>query len=216
MDIATDQVKLPPSGTAASIPPDVVSALLREPVRSAYLQPDGLRDDAPEPFRGPACDRVVDGPQLVSALDDSGMLWAGPHDGSDEFAAFFGVKKEWVPAKQHWLLRAILDRRARNARERQVWPQGPGPPHGSQLCELGPSSGRPISRSISIASGLLRSVPGRASSLSAAAACSAAWTPSTSTPGSRCWRWSAPAPRPAPSTATSGTSSGSSASGWAT
>ena len=88
------------------------------------------------PFTGRVCNRVrpAEFGRFVRALDEAGMLVVvreslGPR------AGFFCVRKEWSEERQLWLLRLILDRRPRNAEERQI-ALDERTPHGSLLCEV--------------------------------------------------------------------------------
>ena len=83
------------------------------------------------PFRGRTCDKVL-GHQLgpsVRELDKRGMLFADRDKGALKFG-FFCVRKEWDEERKVWVLRLVLDRRPRNAAERQVRPRDDAFPQG--------------------------------------------------------------------------------------
>ena len=74
-------------------------------------------------------------PKFLAALDAAGML-AAFRATRGAPGAFFAVRKEWCSERQVWIQRLVLDRRPRNAEERQLSPAEDTVPHGSAFIEL--------------------------------------------------------------------------------
>ena len=71
----------------------------------------------------------------MRALDRAGML-AAVRAPLGRRSAFFAVRKQWDPGRRVWMLRLILDRRARNAEEARVEPEEDIVPHGACFLEM--------------------------------------------------------------------------------
>ena len=63
------------------------------------------------------------------------MLFADRDKGALKFG-FFCVRKEWDEERKVWVLRLVLDRRPRNAAERQVRPRDDALPHGTCFLDV--------------------------------------------------------------------------------
>ena len=107
--------------------------------RDAFVDPSTLESDpaatpseagrSPEPPLR-ACDRVprAELHRFLYELDQRGMLHATRSVESDK-CGFFGVRKCYDAERGTWVLRLVLDRRPRNARERLVRPPEDTLPH---------------------------------------------------------------------------------------
>ena len=103
---------------------------------AAGLGPAGYAAPSPPVVR--ACSRLLpeELPRALEALDVSGMLAAVRRGRTSARCGLFCVRKEWCPQRRVWMLRLILDRRPRNAEERQVQAEEDTMPHGCVFCEI--------------------------------------------------------------------------------
>ena len=85
-----------------------------------------------------ACSRLPpeELPRALEALDESGMLAAVRRGSTSARCGLFCVRKEWCSKRRVWILRLILDRRPRNAEEKQIMPDEDTMPHGCLFCEI--------------------------------------------------------------------------------
>ncbi len=104
--------------------------------RLAYSDPNVLLPAAGEaalpPFVGRPCRRLPpeELPRFCARLDAAGMLVLVREGDVADVGGMFGVRKEWSSELGAWKLRAVLDRRPRNARERWLPLDMASFPHG--------------------------------------------------------------------------------------
>jgi len=132
-DVDPGRLKLPKVAAVFEAGP----FLPQDDIREGFLDPAVLTDPDKAPFTGRTCDRVPEEvrDEFVSRLDSASMLVAvrqplGPPSG------FFAVRKAWDAERQVWVQRLVMDRRGRNAEERQVYAAEDTTPHGVVFCEV--------------------------------------------------------------------------------
>ena len=132
-DVRVDRLKLPEQVATVKLE----DYLVHDDIREGYLRPSSLTAEEPQLFTGRACDRVrpAEFSGFLRALDRCGMLAAvrtplGPRSG------FLGVRKSWDNERQLWILRLVMDRRPRNAKERKLVPAEDTTPHSTCFTDI--------------------------------------------------------------------------------
>ena len=129
----TERTALPERGAFIDPRP-----FLSDDERRYYDDPGLLESAELPPFEGRPCRRLPAGelPRFCAKLDSAGMLVLVREGDAADIGGMFGVRKEWSAELGAWKLRAVLDRRPRNARERWLPVDMASFPHGVLFGDL--------------------------------------------------------------------------------